>query len=168
MIVGGTDRADVRVPALVDVLAVVGGRIAALARRTLAGEGTRRVDASAAGAEPRHGGALVYVLALARVQVAQVAMRTVQLPVATLARVAPGAADGGAAQLLRANDALERANTQRAAPVRVARTCAPVQLAARARQPGEAHAAVRRDASPAMHAGLAAYRCGENGRGYSR
>lgn len=55
-------RTDVGVLALVDVGAVVGGRVPPLAGGTLAGEGPGRVDAAPAAAQPGHGQALVYVL----------------------------------------------------------------------------------------------------------
>lgn len=60
--VRSTDRADVGVLALVDVLAVVGDAVAALAGRAVARERARRVHAAPALAQPRHRRALVYVL----------------------------------------------------------------------------------------------------------
>lgn len=117
-----TDGAYVGVLALVDVLAVVGEAVPAAAGRALARERAHGVDALAALAQAGHGQALVHVLALARAQVAQVAGRAVQLG-AALAGVSPGHAHGGAAQLLGAHHALQRARAQRAARVRVARPC---------------------------------------------
>lgn len=64
----------------------------------------------------------VRYLALLGGEVAQVSGRAVQVG-AALAGVAPGHAHGGAAQLLGAHHALQRARAQRAARVRVARPC---------------------------------------------
>lgn len=123
-------RTDVGIFALVDVFAVVGEPVPALARRALAREGPHGVDALAPLAQPWDGSTLVDVLALLGGEVAQVSGRAVEV-CAALAGVPPGHAHRGAAQLLGADHALQRARAQAAAHVGVARPCSPVDFTAR-------------------------------------
>lgn len=122
-------RADVCIFTLIDVLAVISGGVSALARGTLAGEGTGRVDAPAAGTQARHGGALVDVDTLLGLQITKMAVGAVEVS-AALTGVSPGQPNGGATQLLSADDGLQRACTQRPTSFGIAWSSSSIDLAA--------------------------------------
>lgn len=88
---------------LVDVATLVVVRIALMSGRALALERSDRIHTLAAQTEARDRFALVYVDTLSAMYVLEVALVAGQLRGALLAGVAPGAAHGGAAQLLGAH-----------------------------------------------------------------